>query len=614
MTTAPNQFSRAGFLKAYLLPVLVIFLIPGFSLWFFLHVQKDFDHHVGEAVVKEIQADPNLPEDRRAELKEFYQHVGVSAILRGDYPELAGFEEGLNPDLVRNYLVFHWMIRIAIYCILSGLIVFVIALLSVFCSLASQAAQYWSLSIGWHILRLFALTQVVAQGALAVALSYWVTAFWFESISIKLIVIVAICTVVAAGTLVLTIFRKLNLTHPIDGRAIDTAEQAPLMRHLQELAASLGTQSPAQIVAGIDSNFFVTEQPVVAGAQPLEGRTLFVSLSLLRILSRSEANAVFAHEMAHFSGSDTLYSKKISPLLGRYQAYLTALQVGPVFSFMLFFWNLYQWSLSRLSRAREFRADGIAAQATSPADLAAALLKIEAYSSYRAKVEQEMFGADRLQESMKISDQVATGYSAFTASYLASPDIAARHTAHPFDTHPPTGQRIAAVGLDLTACVSDPRVLSPVTDSWFTEIQGAAEIESELWAEYEARFAEAHDLDLAYRYLPANAEEEAHVVKHFPEVRLEDKKGRELVINFRGVKATEKEVDIEFEAIKSCSTKDSLGQHYLTINYRLDGKNANRTFRISGFGTPVPQVLETFNQYYGRHQVSRKYHESKNAG
>jgi Zn-dependent protease with chaperone function len=407
----------------------------------------------------------------------------MSEILRGDYPELAGIEEGLAPELVKNYRVFHWMILIAIYCLMSGVAVFVIALLSVLCSLASQAAQYWSLSIGWHILRLFALTQVVAQGALGVALSYWVTAFWFESISIKLIAIVAICTVVAAGTLVLTIFRKLNSIHPIDGRAIDTAQQDPLMRHLRELATSLGTKCPAQIVAGIDSNFFVTEQPVTAGTQRLEGSTLFISLSLLRILSRSEANAVFAHEMAHFSGSDTLYSKKISPLLRRYEAYLSALRVGPVFSFMLFFWSLYQWSLNKLSRAREFRADGIAAGATSPADLAGALLKIEAYSSYRAKVEDEMFGVDRIQESMKISDQVAT----------------------------------------------------------------------------------------------------------------------------------EKEVDIAFETIKSCSTKESLGRHYLTINYRQDDKNANRTFCISGFGAPVPQVLETFNRYYGRHQISRKYHESKKA-
>ena len=76
------------------------------------------------------------------------------------------------------------------------------------------------------------------------------------------------------------------------------------------------------------------------------GKTLFVSLALLKHLHATEANAVLAHEMAHFSGQDPLYSKKISPLLLRYGNCLQSLYdnviTRPVFYFMLCFRALFE--------------------------------------------------------------------------------------------------------------------------------------------------------------------------------------------------------------------------------------------------------------------------------
>ena len=74
----------------------------------------------------------------------------------------------------------------------------------------------------------------------------------------------------------------------------------------------------------------------------------------MRVLQGAEADAVMAHEMAHFSGQDTLYSKKISPLLSRYGLYLQALYAGgisrPVYYYMLCFRGLFEISLRRLGR------------------------------------------------------------------------------------------------------------------------------------------------------------------------------------------------------------------------------------------------------------------------
>src|SRR5262249_11233445 len=150
------------------------------------------------------------------------------------------------------------------------------------------------------------------------------------------------------------------------------------------------------------------------GDKTYRGRTLFVSLSLLKQLQGSEADAVLAHEMAHFSGQDTLYSRKIGPLLNRYNHYLHALHEGgvtrPIYYFMLCFRALYQLSLSKQSRQREFRADRIAAETTSPRDVASALLRIVAYSKYRNDVEQDLFKQERVLETANVCERIEQGF------------------------------------------------------------------------------------------------------------------------------------------------------------------------------------------------------------
>jgi len=56
-----QPFSKVGFLKSYLLPVLIIFLIPGFGLWFFHHVEASFDREIRDSVISQIRS-----EDRKS--------------------------------------------------------------------------------------------------------------------------------------------------------------------------------------------------------------------------------------------------------------------------------------------------------------------------------------------------------------------------------------------------------------------------------------------------------------------------------------------------------------------------------------------------------------------
>ena len=152
--------------------------------------------------------------------------------------------------------------------------------------------------------------------------------------------------------------------------------------------------------------------------------------------------------MAHFSGGDTEYSKRTSPLLSRFRTYLGALHEGglswPVFNFMLLYWSLVQLALSTSSRAREIRADRLAADATSPTSMASALCRVAAYSSYRARVEANLFNRNSGHDHLDIGSRVAAGFMEYARGpHLVVGPVGAVVSA---SVRQPPAARRAAVG------------------------------------------------------------------------------------------------------------------------------------------------------------------------
>jgi len=390
MADNSNDFSKFGFIKTFVFPGLLVFLIPVIGLAFFLHAQSQFNRDARTTVLAQIRSDDTLSDEERAEYIQFYTEVPFSKLLT-----IKEFAAQVDGDTRFHYATFRWMIRLSIISILASIVLLAVAGICEFLSLRSQRAQYLSLSIGWHVLRIFGALQAIVQAILLVALSFWVTALWFNVYLVRLILIVGVIALMGVAAVVAAIFKKVELDDFVEeGTVIDSSTDMPLWNVLSELCAAVGTDPPQQVIAGISDQFYVTEQPVVVNDTTYQGRTLFVSLSMLKQMRDGEAKAVLAHEMAHFSGKDTLYSKKIAPLMLRFDIYLQSLFSGgiatlPVFYFMNCFRALYQLSLSRHSREREFRADRIAADTTSPSEFAAALLRVVAYSHYRNNVEHE---------------------------------------------------------------------------------------------------------------------------------------------------------------------------------------------------------------------------------
>ena len=600
MSHPHENFSKIGFAKTFFLPALLIFLIPVISLFCFLYIQAHFDREARDVILQQIRADKSATAEQKAKAEELFSNVPLSRLITE-----SGNEDMVSSEAAFDYATFRWAIRLSFYSIVGGVLVFLLSALCVVASLRSQWVQYVSLSASWHVLRIFGAAQVLIQGMLLFALSYWVTAFFFEIYIPKLIIIAGILALAAMVAVIKSIFMKLPNETLVEGAVIERDSSPELWRELNDICQKVNTEMPDQVIAGIDDNFFVTEQGLTVGEKKYSGRSLFVSLSLLKQLNGKEADAVLAHEMAHFSGNDTLYSQKISPLLVRYDNYLQGLYEGgmslPIFYFMNCFRALYEVSLGRLSRAREFRADRIATEATSPKDMAGALLKIIAYSSYRAKVEQEIFEKEEVLENANVSQEIEQGFDNYAGNFLSNPDISHLQTSHPFDTHPSLGERMKAVGCSLESADSQFMLSEPGDGQWFQKIEAAEQLEGAQWKEYEERFRAYHEETLPYRFLPETDDELAIVVKAFPEVQLEGKEGL-LTIDHECIKFPAWESPVRFSDIQECKLDDKQRLNFISTT------GTPSKLKLKKF-LDQQKVIETVERYYSRYLAAKAYQE-----
>jgi len=510
----------------------------------------------------------------------------------------------VSPEAQFQYAVFRWMLRLSWFSIAAGITVFALAGIAVLFSLRSPRAQYISLAASWHVLRSFVIMQAIVQGILLTALSFWATAFFFDAYYPKIVLLAGLGSLAVVAAVVKAIFRSPQPMPAVEGALLPRAQAASLWGKLEQLCARVGTSPPDQIVAGIDDNFFVTEMPLTVRDQTVVGKTLFVSLPLLKQMRSEEAAAVLAHEMAHFSGADTLYSRKISPLLQRYGHYLEALHEGvgrPIYYFMACFRALFELSLGKISRERELRADRIAAETVSAHDAASALLRTASYSLFRAQVEQELFADDQARDVVGVADRLETGFEGFAASFASRQGIGSLESSHPFDSHPPLAQRWSALGVPADAANFQALLAVPADGAWYHDIDDAPALERDLWQAYEARFRDLHRDSLAYRYLPATPEERAVVERAFPPLTFESKRGR-LVLDCLGIQAGDWPDPVEFREIVGCRMNGSV----LSIDIDRNGKQT-RKVKTGHFKPNNHALIQEFQRYYGRYLTAVDY-------
>ncbi|MEM9725719.1 MAG: M48 family metalloprotease [Pseudomonadota bacterium] len=247
-------------------------------------------------------------------------------------------------------------------------------------------------------------------------------------------------------------------------RAVSRADQPQLWAYVDGIADKLGARKPDHILIGLEPTFFVTAAPIrpVEADAPLYGETMFLSAPLMRLFTENQLRAVVAHELGHFRGEDVQYSLRFEPTFRSLVEAIRALEGddgradwvmhAPGALVLRFMLEAIGRNRSRISRVRELAADQASLEAADPRGIGLALAKSVVFGLLWRDTWLE--NANRLREG-KISPNLARVFeksAVYDVSHQAIGDVLtqvmAHKTPHPTDTHPPIGERYAAVGFD----------------------------------------------------------------------------------------------------------------------------------------------------------------------
>jgi len=626
--TMPTHCLRNDVLKALARTLATLLLLPALTLWFTTYGLAQMQAQSQRHLALHLARNPDMPAASQQSLRDWHARHPLATLCRNGSAQAAPARQRQCARFSALWQ-FTWMQAASVATLAAGLLFLLWLAALGRLAFARHRWQYASFACGWRTLTAACVATIAIQGVMAVWLSYWATTLFWGKFSPQLIALVGIVVATAAAVVIACLFLRSPEGSSVEGEAVPEADAPLLWQRIRDMAARLKTPAPDHLVAGIDANFFVTQAPLTVnhpaqGAQTLRGRTLYVSIALLRQLSRAEADAVLAHELGHLSGGDTHSSARLGPKLAQFDRYMahlagtTALTRFVAHSFLLLYRLIFELALARGSRAREFRADRIAARLVSPRAVSHALIKIAAWASYRSEVESGLFSRDeQLNGQLGIGQQVARGLPAWSRSPAFAHAMAGGQIPHPFDSHPPMSERMAAVGHVEEAQNFADIVARPAMETWADDIHSAAQIEARLWEAYEKDFSSGHEYELACRYAPASAQELALVRKYFPDRSIVLKGGlaggrkgdKALGITWEGITWPQGQMLARWQDIKSMHMDSSLfglAMLVITLNEKKRLRHKRHKIKLHGIKSAGREPLSAMlGHYWERHQTAR---------
>lgn len=316
----------------------------------------------------------------------------------------------------------------------------------------------WCMRLCLLLVTVSSVVLIIAQSVLLLLTVYEAESYYTGYITPKLLALIGLIAFGATIALFKSLFIAFNKKSPVLGIEVNENMQKDLWDIVNRVAKKVGTSAPEHIIVGLGNNYFVTENDIICFSGKIKGRTLFISLSLLSFLTLTELEAILAHELAHFKGSDTIYSVKIAPVFGKISYglqelnKLDSLLVLPVSSLISFFLYIFELKNADFDRKREYLADDTGAKVSSSVVFANALAKVTFFGRFWNNVEQESYNA--LQDGKYLTNK-----NEFFRLYM-SPDnfdenkaieaIMSLGVSHPRDSHPSLQERFAHLHVDIT--------------------------------------------------------------------------------------------------------------------------------------------------------------------
>ncbi|MBM3252790.1 MAG: hypothetical protein FJZ16_00865 [Candidatus Omnitrophica bacterium] len=176
---------------------------------------------------------------------------------------------------------------------------------------------------------------------------------------------------------------------------LDMSKYPTLRKIIDNVCSKIRTQKPSVVVLHSEPTFFVMQGKLSTFEGIVKGRILAIGLPVLKELNCPELSSVLAHEFAHFSGRDTMYSTIVSPVYrgitasmneisgategsssDNNAANLMQLLLLPSQIFLGLFLQYFATIEKILSRSLELRADWIAANLFGANNFSSALTKV----------------------------------------------------------------------------------------------------------------------------------------------------------------------------------------------------------------------------------------------
>jgi hypothetical protein len=160
--------------------------------------------------------------------------------------------------------------------------------------------------------------------------------------------------------------------------------------------------------------------------------------------------------------------------------------------------------------------------------------------------------------------------------------------------------RIERVGARVPESQYADIITAAPKEGWLDAITGVEAIEARLWGEYEADFAQVHEMTLACRYAPATPEEEALVVRHFPAVRF-GYGDAEIALDFRGLRAPDWDDAVPFGEVATLAVNERMFKRYLDVSTTTGTTRSVLLSKVTGGEQPF---LDAVAHYVGRHRAA----------
>jgi Zn-dependent protease with chaperone function len=426
--------------------------IPAGLLIFYAAAPAWLDYRLHEAVSAQIDGAAQMSGAEKQERHRRYTAIDFERVALGRAGPSA---EALRSRFEKSGVTSHFERLVWGFRLTAALVILLIAVEASTLVLSRRARQSstelisayktaWRLTITTALVKVFLLIPLLAYGI------YEFTTLAADRIFVQLMFFIVLGGLIALWRSARILIRPVPLEfNERLARNVTPGDAPALWAAVRDAASKLQTAPPDHILLGMKDNFYVTELSVITDGGKVAGRTLYLSLPLIKRLTPDEVLAIIGHELGHFMGSDTQITREFYPLRYKANATIQTLArsgwVGWASVQSLIFFNWCFGSVEQeTSRERELKADQVGARLTSPATQARALVRFHIFSE-ALRLSLIGQGGARLDNPYEASlapiirDRLLPREAFWTQLFESK-------ASHPLDSHPPLNVRLESLG------------------------------------------------------------------------------------------------------------------------------------------------------------------------